>query len=254
MRVTRCFVPAPLRTGELRLLPAPVARHVAQVLRAQVGDELTLFDGRGGEYPAQIIELGARAVRVRVEQHHALERESPVSITLLQALARTERMDLIVQKATELGVAAILVWPAERSVARLVGAAVAKRCDHWRAIAIAACEQCGRNRIPRLELITGLSSACTAAATVGALDGKLLLDPEASESLAAVLPSGRSADGLERLQLLIGPEGGISPAEFAQAAAAGFRPCRLGPRVLRTETAPLAALAAIQTLAGDFRR
>ncbi|MGH8232221.1 MAG: 16S rRNA (uracil(1498)-N(3))-methyltransferase [Steroidobacteraceae bacterium] len=253
MRVTRCFVPAPLRTGELRLLPPPAARHVARVLRARVGDQLTLFDGGGGEYPARIAELGPRAVRVRVEQHRALERESPLSVTLLQALARTERMDLIVQKATELGVAAILVWPAERSVARLDAAARAKRCDHWRAIAIAACEQCGRNRIPTIETAASLDAACTAAAAAPA-GGKLLLDPDAGAALATLLQAGLSAGSPQQLQLLIGPEGGISPAELAQAAAAGFRGARLGPRVLRTETAPLAALAAIQALAGDFRR
>jgi 16S rRNA (uracil1498-N3)-methyltransferase len=251
MRVTRCFVAAPLRAGELRLLPPPVARHVARVLRARVGDELTVFDGGGGEYPARIAELGARAVRVRVEEQRALERESPVGVTLLQGLARTERMDLIVQKATELGVAAILVWPAERSVARLDAAARAKRCDHWRAIAIAACEQCGRNRIPTVAVAAGLSAVCAAAADP--VGGKLLLDPEASESLATALQSALSANRPERLQLLIGPEGGISPAEQAQALVAGFRSCRLGPRVLRAETAPLAALAAIQALAGDFR-
>jgi 16S rRNA (uracil1498-N3)-methyltransferase len=252
MRVTRCFVPGPLRSGELRLLPPPVARHVARVLRARLGDQLTLFDGSGGEYPARIAELGPRAVRVRLEEHRMLERESPLRVTLLQALARTERMDLIVQKATELGVAAILVWPAERSMARLDGAARAKRCDHWRAIAIAACEQCGRNRIPTVEVAASLSAACSAAAAPA--DDKLLLDPDAGAALATLLQSGVSAGGPRQLQLLIGPEGGISPAELAQAAAAGFRGARLGPRVLRTETAPLAALAAIQALAGDFRR
>ncbi|HEY1726185.1 MAG TPA: 16S rRNA (uracil(1498)-N(3))-methyltransferase [Steroidobacteraceae bacterium] len=249
MRVTRGHVPAPLRAGELRLLPAALAAHIARVLRAQVGDQLTLFDGSGGEYLARIVELDARAVRVRVEEHRAIERESPLSVTLLQALARTERMDLIVQKATELGVAGILAWPAERSVARLDAAARGKRCEHWRAIAIAACEQCGRNRIPMIEAAASLDAAFTAAVGV-----KLLLDPTADQSLATLLTSQRSAPQPEPLQLLIGPEGGFSPAELAQATAAGFRRCHLGPRVLRTETAPLAALAAIQTLAGDFRR
>jgi len=182
-------------------------------------------------------------VRVQVEQQRAVERDSPLRVTLLQALARGERMDLIVQKATELGVAAILAWSAERSVVRLDGAGLARRCEHWHAIAISACEQCGRNQVPLIDAVADLAVAC-ARADADSL--RLLLAPEAERSLISV--AGQSAG----ISLIVGPEGGFSDAELALAARQGFQSCRLGPRVLRAETAPLAALAALQAVAGDF--
>jgi 16S rRNA (uracil1498-N3)-methyltransferase len=243
MRLTRCYVPAPLHAGDTRLLPEDVSTHVARVLRARVGQLLTLFDGRGGEYDATILEIDRRGVRVQIDTHRAIERESPLTVTLLQALARGERMDLIVQKATELGVDAIVAWGGERSVVRLDAQGLAKRCEHWRAIAISACEQCGRNRVPTIGALADLATACAQA---DATSLRLLLSAEADRTLTSLLQHASS------ISLLIGPEGGFSDDELALAEHHGFQACRLGPRVLRAETAPLAALAVIQAVAGDF--
>jgi 16S rRNA (uracil1498-N3)-methyltransferase len=243
MRLTRCYVPGPLAAGDTRQLPQEVATHVARVLRARSGQLLTLFDGRGGEYDATIVQIDRRGVQVRIELHRAIERESPLPVTLLQALARGERMDFIVQKATELGVAAIVAMGGDRSVVRLDGAGLARRCEHWRAVAISACEQCGRNRVPTISHAADLASAC---GEVDATSVRLLLVPDADQTLIAV------ARQAAHIALAIGPEGGFSDDELSLAQQQGFTFCRLGPRVLRAETAPLAALAAIQAVAGDF--
>jgi 16S rRNA (uracil1498-N3)-methyltransferase len=243
MRLTRCFIPQPLRAGEERLLPDAAATHVGRVLRARVGDGLTLFDGQGGEYDARILSIERPGVRVRIDSHRALERESPLKITLLQALARGERMDFIVQKATELGVTSIIALHSQRSVVRLNAVGLAKRCEHWRAIAISACEQCGRNRVPLIEAVPDLASACS---RVPPTDRRLMLSPDAERTL---LDAVREASSIS---MLIGPEGGFSSEELALTQQLGFHGCRLGPRVLRAETAPLAALSAIQAVAGDF--
>jgi 16S rRNA (uracil1498-N3)-methyltransferase len=243
MRLTRCFVPPPLAAGDTRLLPEAVATHVARVLRARAGQRLTLFDGRGGEYDATILEIGRCGVRVQIDVQRAIERESPLSVTLLQALARGERMDLIVQKATELGVGSIVAWGGERSVVRLDEQGLARRCEHWRAVAIGACEQCGRNRVPTIEAVADLASAC---GKPDATSLRVLLAADAERPLSSVARQASS------IMLLIGPEGGFGEHELALAAHHGFQSCRLGPRVLRAETAPLAALAALQAIAGDF--
>jgi 16S rRNA (uracil1498-N3)-methyltransferase len=243
MRLTRCYVAAPLAVGDTRQLPQDAAAHVARVLRARAGELLTLFDGRGGEYDATIVQIDRRGVQVRIELHRAIERESPLPVILLQALARGERMDFIVQKATELGVAAIVAMAGDRSVVRLDGAGLARRCEHWRAVAISACEQCGRNRVPAVSAVPDLASACAQADAAGV---RLLLAPEADQTLIALAREARS------IALAVGPEGGFSDEERSFAQHHGFQFCRLGPRVLRAETAPLAALAAIQAVAGDF--
>jgi 16S rRNA (uracil1498-N3)-methyltransferase len=243
MRLTRCFVPPPLAVGDTRLLPAEVSTHVARVLRARAGQLLTLFDGRGGEYQATILAIDRGGVRVQIDLHRAIERESSLQVTLLQALARGERMDFITQKATELGAAAIVAWVAERSVVRLKGDALARRCEHWRAVAISACEQCGRNRVPAIGAVADLASA---SALIDSAGLRLLLTPDAERTLTAQVQSGSA------ISLLVGPEGGFSDDELALARQHGFQCCRLGPRVLRAETAPLAALAALQAVAGDF--
>jgi 16S rRNA (uracil1498-N3)-methyltransferase len=243
MRLTRCYVPAPLSAGEARLLPEDVSTHVARVLRLRAGQQLTLFDGRGGEYDATILEIDRRGVRVQIDAHRAIERESPLTVTLLQALARGERMDLIVQKATELGVTAIVAWGGERSVVRLDAQGLARRCEHWHAVAISACEQCGRNRVPTIQAVPDLASACAQADAAGL---RVLLSPDANQTLISVVPRASS------ISLAVGPEGGFSDDELALALHHGFQSCRLGPRVLRAETAPLAALAVIQAVAGDF--
>jgi 16S rRNA (uracil1498-N3)-methyltransferase len=248
MRLTRCFVPPPLVAGDTRLLPDAAATHVARVLRARAGQLLTLFDGRGGEYDATILAIDRHGVRVHLDLHRAVERESALRVTLLQALARGERMDLIVQKATELGVASIVAWGGERSVVRLDDAGLARRCEHWRAIAISACQQCGRNRVPAIDAAADLAGACARADTAAV---RLLLAPDAQHALTSVVE--QSALQAAGVTLAVGPEGGFSDAELALASHQGFQSCRLGPRVLRAETAPLAALAALQAVAGDFR-
>ena len=245
MRLTRCFVPPPLAVGDTRLLPEHVSTHIARVLRARAGEHVTLFDGGGGEYDAEILQIDRSGVRVRIDAHHAIERESPLRVLLLQALARGERMDFTVQKATELGVAAFVAFGSARSVVRLQGDALARRFDHWRAVATSACEQCGRNRVPTVTVVADLAAAC-AQSDAGSV--RLLLAPEGHRTLPSIV---RGAP-VTSISLAVGPEGGFSDDELALAARQGFQACRLGPRVLRAETAPLAALAVLQALAGDF--
>ena len=242
MRSPRIYVDLTLASGQELVLPAAQSTHLLRVLRLRTGAGLTLFDGRGGEYAAELIGASKSGARLAVGAHAAVERESPLHLTLLQGIARGERMDSIVQKATELGVQRIAPLSCEFSVVRLEAATRQRRAEHWRAVAIAACEQCGRNRIPQIEPIGDFSEAC--AASDGEL--RLMLLPQAPESLASL------ATGLRRAVLLVGPEGGLSGREQLLAQRGGFRPCRLGPRILRTETAPVAALAALQALAGDL--
>jgi 16S rRNA (uracil1498-N3)-methyltransferase len=212
-------------------------------LRLDAGDALTVFDGEGREYAAVIERLGKHGVSLRLGEPLAVDRESPVAVTLAQGISSGERMDYTVQKAVELGVAAVQPIAAERSVVRLSAERAAKRVAHWQAIAVAACEQCGRNRVPRVGPVLSLTDWLAAAP---------------ADALRLTLAPGRALTlhELERprasVALLVGPEGGLSPREQADAAAAGFRPLRLGPRVLRTETAALAALAAMQVMWGDF--
>ena len=247
MRVTRVHVDAPLAAQSILVLPVGAARHLVRVLRLGAGDALRLFNGRGGEFDATIEAVRRDEVTVRVGAHHAIERESPLAITLLQGIARGEKMDLILQKATELGVTAIVPLTMARSTVRLDARTAATRQQHWQAVVISACEQCERNAVPVVHAPQGLAEALRAATGLG-----LMLRPdEDSLGLPDLLMSPWTRD--QPLQLLIGPEGGFDPGEIAMARDAGFRSCRLGPRVLRTETAGLAALAALQSLAGDLR-
>jgi 16S rRNA (uracil1498-N3)-methyltransferase len=244
MRQTRCYVAGQLHAGDTLWLPEGASAHLGRVLRARVGDAVTLFDGQGGEYDAQILTIDRRNVRVRIGAHKCVERESPLRLTLLQSIARGEKMDLIVQKATELGVNVIVAMPAQRSVVRLEGEAHRKRAEHWRAIAVGACEQCGRNRIPAIEVVADLQAALAHSPQN---DTRVLLEPDAQQALSQLVQRGTA------MTLLIGPEGGFAPDELALAHEQRFTACRLGPRVLRAETAPLAALAVIQALAGDLQ-
>ena len=250
MRVTRVYVDAALAPGATLALPEGPARHVARVLRLAAGDGLRLFNGRGGEHEATIDSVRRDAVSVRIGAHHAIERESPLSIVLLQGVARGEKMDLILQKATELGAHAFLPVMMARSTVRLDERTAVTRQQHWQAVVTSACEQCGRNRVPVVAAPATLPHCLQPSAGL-----RLLLAPgEESAPLPALLAgAGLDPGARARIELLVGPEGGFDPAETAAAVAAGFRPCRLGPRVLRTETAGLAALAALQTLAGDLR-
>jgi 16S rRNA (uracil1498-N3)-methyltransferase len=241
MRLTRVFSDHPLGAHRELALGASAAAHVGRVLRLAVGAELTVFDGRGGEYPATIVESRGTVLRVRLGDHRPLERESPLEITLAQGLARGERMDWAVQKATELGVAVLAPLVTERSVVKLDVRQAAKRREHWRGVAIAACEQCGRNRLPDVRAPAPFDEWLRTAGS----GVRLLLDPTASSGLRAI---GKPP----ALTLLVGPEGGLSPAERTLAIEAGFLPVRMGPRVLRTETAAIAAISALQALFADM--
>ena len=242
MRTTRIHVDLELAAGQDLLLPGAQSAHLLRALRLRPGAVITLFNGRGGEYAAELTGTDKAGARLRVGAHTAVERESPLQLTLLQGVARSERMDFIVQKATELGVQRIVPLSCEFSVVRLDATALQRRSAHWRTVAIAACEQCGRNRPPQIAAIADLQLACTGVDA----ELKLMLVPQAPASLAALARSLQSA------VLLVGPEGGLSGREQLLAQRLGFQACRLGPRILRTETAPLAALAALQALAGDL--
>lgn len=235
----RLHVPAALSRGFELALPAGAARHV-QVLRLQPGAALTLFDGRGGEWSAEVLAMTAREVRVRVSEHAARECELPRAVTLALAMPANDRMDALVEKATELGVAAIQPLLAERSVLRLSGERASRRQAHWQAIAVAACEQCGRNRVPALLPVQPLPQWLAALPADTAEGSRLLLGWRD----ARPWPQAAARFGAS-LTLLSGPEGGFTDSEEAAARRHGFVSVWLGARVLRADTAPLAALAAI---------
>ncbi|MDY0011605.1 MAG: 16S rRNA (uracil(1498)-N(3))-methyltransferase [Rhodocyclaceae bacterium] len=240
--ISRFFCPLPAAPEGEVALPREVAHHAERVLRLVVGDELVLFGGDGAEYAARLVSLG-REPRAEILARRAPERESPLAVTLVQALASGDKMDWVVQKAVELGAVAVAPVAAERSVLKLAGERADKRQAHWRQVAVSACEQCGRNRVPEILPVRTLT-ACLAEPAGNAL--RLMLDPAAPGGLGDLgRPTGP-------VHILIGPEGGWSPAELAAARQAGVRGVRLGPRVLRTETAGLAMLAALQALWGDF--
>ena len=228
------------------VLPPAQARHVARVLRLRAGDAVALFNGDGCEYSAQVARVGKDAVTLVVTGCGAVDREAPLAVTLAQAASSGERMDFTVQKAVELGVAAIQPLASSRSVVRLDAARATKRLAHWQSVAIASCEQCGRNRVPLVSPLLELHEWLARGA--GARDGatKLLLSPVGAGRLREFTRPAA------RIVLLAGPEGGFAPGEERAATDAGFAPVRLGPRVLRTETAAVAALAAMQALWGDF--
>jgi len=244
MRLSRVYVEAPLTAGERVELQGNAANHIARVLRLGAGDPLTLFDGRGGEYAARIAELRGAKVAADVSEHRAIERESKLELTLLQGIARGDRMDTIVQKATELGVTRIVPVATERSVVKLARDTAHRKHAHWLAIAIAACEQCGRNRLPQIAQPQAFVDAARANTLPSQL--RLMLAPGAHATLLTIASAAAS------IALLIGPEGGLSALETEIAARAGFMACSVGPRILRTETASLAAIAALQAVAGDF--
>lgn len=249
MNNPRFFSPFPLSAGTRVDLSESAARHAVRVLRLKDGDGVTLFDGNGGEYACRIVPGGRDAAFADVLEWRDAECESPVEVTLVQALQAGEKMDLTVQKAVELGVARIMPVSTQRSVLRLEGERARKRVAHWRGVAASACEQCGRNRIPEIGDIEDLRSWLRRPATdSGVL--RLMLAPGAEFTLDTLPRPGKGA----RIELLIGAEGGLAPDEMDLARLAGFVAVRLGPRVLRTETAGLATLAAIQCLWGDFRK
>jgi 16S rRNA (uracil1498-N3)-methyltransferase len=238
MSAPRFHVDADLALGTVRL-PERVAHHALRVLRLRDGAPLVLFNGRGGSYAGHL-QLAAEPEAV-LTTFDASDRESPLAVTVVQALVANEKLDWIVEKLTELGAARVMIVPTERSVVRLEGDRLARRLAHWQETVVSACAQCGRNRLPDV-----LASASLAALLPGLLEEpRRLLLPDAP----AALDVGPAAS----CTIAVGPEGGFSDAEQQQLLAAGFVPSRLGPRVLRTETAGLAALAALQCRSGDLR-
>ena len=242
LAATRLYCDLPLSPGAEIVLPDAAARHAVSVLRLQVGDALNLFNGTGGEYRASLVAVNKRETRVRLIEFDATERESPVDITLALGISAGERMDYSLQKATELGVTAIQPLATERSVVKLAGERADKRLQHWQHVVIAACEQCGRNRVPAVAPVQKIYAYLAAVDRNKRL---LMLSPDARTPLKQVAPTSSAV-------LLIGAEGGLAPAEIEAARAGGFEPVSLGPRILRTETAPVAALALLQALWGDL--
>lgn len=222
------------------LEPGP-SQHLGRALRMQVGDSLVVFDGRGGEYPATIAAIGRKQVSITTGLLNPREAESPLAIHLGIATSRGDRMDWVVQKATELGVSRISALVTERTEVKLRGERAAKKLTHWQQVATSACEQCGRNRIPHIDGMVALDAWLRT--TEG--DRKLVLHHRA-------VNEGDRDGPTASVALLIGPEGGLSDHEISQAESAGYQSLQLGPRVLRTETAPLAAIALLQAKWGDM--
>lgn len=247
MRLNRCYVDQPLHCGQELTLDERAHRHLVQVLRLRVGTPLVLFNGQGGEYEARLIDVQRRASRVAIDAFVDRDTRPQWRIQLAQGLAKGERMDFILQKATELGVSEIQPVIAQRSVGPDDAKRLAKRLQHWQGVIISACEQCGRNDLPLLHPVVALSAWIhQMSQTSAAEQGCFYLDPGASQSLASANCPASGA------HLLIGPEGGLDPREITQAQTAGFRGLTLGPRILRTETAGLAALAILQSRCGDM--
>ena len=236
----RFHVDTALRAGTSVLLPEESAHHAVHVLRIRAGDEITVFNGGGGEFAARVASIERLKVRVDVLAHRAIEREAPLRMVLVQGVSAGERMDFTIRKSVELGVAEIHPVLAASSVARPKGERAAARHSHWQKIAIAACEQCGRNRIPPVAPLV------PAADYRGAGGTKLLLAPDAELRFSQACKAG------QEFTIAAGPEAGFSAEERARFIDAGFIPARLGARVLRTETAGIAALAALNALRGDF--
>ncbi len=245
MRLTRVYVDEPLAPDSRVTLSGSAANHIRRVLRLAPGDALTVFDGRGGEYDARIDGLRKDTVLIAVGPHHPVERESPIAITLAQGVSRGERMDLVVQKATELGVHRILPVLTERAVVRLGREQSGAKLRHWRAVAVGACEQCGRNRVPEIASPLALPDLLRTAVAHDPQEARMMLSPAGPSRI-------RDLHDSRGVILLIGPEGGLSELEQRAATDAGFRALSLGPRVLRTETAAIAAIAALQQQLGDL--
>ena len=243
MPTPRIYLPVPLQPDSEVALDARAVGHVVRVLRLRVGDAVWLFNGDGKDYAAELIDVRKDHAHCRVGAAQVRATESPLSVELAQGISRGERMDFTLQKAVELGVQRIVPLATERSQVRLSGEREEKRLQHWQGIILHACEQSGRSRIPELGAVQRLDQWLTTRPRIGR---GLFLDPEGDVSV-----SGLNAP-IEALSLLVGPEGGLSPTERELAVSAGFQRLRLGPRILRTETAALTALAALQGIWGDL--
>jgi 16S rRNA (uracil1498-N3)-methyltransferase len=244
MRLNRIHCEGPLASGAEIDLPPVGAYHVARVLRLREGAPLSVFDGGGSEFHAEITRVAGDVVSVRLGAHAAGTPESPLRITLVQGVSRSDRMDWTLQKATELGVAAIAPVLTARSVVRLDERQGVKKQSHWHGIVVSACEQCGRAKVPAVAAPTTLRDYLANVRKEGL---RLVLSPSAPGSLAGL------SSLANKVELLIGPEGGLDDDELAAARKAGFMPVRLGPRVLRTETAAVVALTVLQALWGDLQ-
>lgn len=235
---------AELRVGASLRLPEGAFRHLVQVLRLRVGESFIAFDGRGGEYRAELSEVAKREATATLLSFDDVNRESPLDLTLAQCVSKGERMDYTLQKAVELGVTRIVPLISSRSVVRLDAERWDKKLEHWRGIVVSACEQSGRTRIPEMGDVLPLPTFFDSEAAHGT---RLTLDPTARHALHELpAPNGP-------LTLLVGPEGGLSDHELERARTAGYTGIRMGPRILRTETAGVAALAALQAMWGDWR-
>jgi 16S rRNA (uracil1498-N3)-methyltransferase len=255
MALPRFYCPGPISTGEIIALPGSAVHHASRVLRLQQGARLILFNGNGGEFQGILERIGKNGAAVLVKEYFSTERESPLAITLAQAACASEKVDWIVQKGVELGINKFQILTTKLSVVKLSGERAERRARHWQQIAISACEQCGRNHVPQVLPITPLSdwygvqmSARENSAGDTASDLSFVLSPHARKSLHDF--SGSSP--ISSVTLLVGPEGGFTLDEDAAAMVAGFIPLRLGARILRTETAGLAATSAMQALWGDY--
>jgi 16S rRNA (uracil1498-N3)-methyltransferase len=238
--VPRFYVDGPLRAGSVCTLSEDAAHHAVHVLRLREGEDITLFNGRGGEYAARIASMQRLKILVDILQHRAIEREAPLRITLVQGVSAGERMDSTVRKAVELGVAGVQPVLATRSVARPKGERADSRRAHWQKVVIAACEQCGRNRIPEVHPLIPVSDYRPSGDAA-----RILLSPQATLRFSEAVKNSSA------FLLAAGPEAGFTAEEEAALAGAGFVPALLGPRVLRTDTAAVAALAALNALRGD---
>jgi len=241
MRISRFYCPELQTDAESFSLPAAAHRHAVQVLRLKKGDRLRLFNGLGLEYDAELIDVTKRESRVSLGTPLSIENESPLNITLLQGISRGERMDYALQKAVELGVDRVIPIMTERCNVQLSGGRSDKRLAHWQGVMVSACEQSGRSILPELTSIQTLEEALLDSPA----SCKLVLDPLANIGFTAI-------EKTEDITLLIGPEGGLSEQEIIQANNSGFQSVRFGPRILRTETATVAALSVVQTLWGDL--
>jgi len=244
MRLTRIHAEGPLAEGAEIELPASGAYHVARVLRLRPGAPLIVFDGTGIDWQGEVTAVDGDSVIVRLDARLAGTRESPLGIVLVQGLSRSDRMDWTLQKAVELGVAAIAPVLTARSVVRLDEAQARRKLEHWRAIVIAACEQCGRSRLPVVQAPRPLRDHLATTERTGT---RLVLAPGSPASLAGMTNVAR------RAELLVGPEGGLDEEEIGAAERAGYVPVRVGPRTLRTETASVVALTILQALWGDLQ-
>jgi 16S rRNA (uracil1498-N3)-methyltransferase len=249
VRLTRVYVDGVLTSDTVVELPRETASHLAKVLRARSGDEIVLFSGDGREYAGAIESVRGSRVTAAVGAGADVDRESPFAITLVQCVPRGDRMDFIVQKATELGVTRLVPVLSQRSVVRLDESQSVSKAAHWRAVAVSACEQCGRNRLPIIEAPVPLIdylSICGAGATTTAATARLVLEPD-------IETSPTLCDLETAVEIAIGPEGGFGADELEAFRIAGFVRVRLGPRILRTETAAIAALTWLQTRFGDMQ-